>query len=224
MPSPWSRTEKCANALALASSFSSFLPSAASAASGQTTSNNRFPSCLRVGASNSLAWSTMCASARSRVPAGRSSYSLGQCLDRGGDDARPSPHRSTPRPARPWWRGTSRRASCPGAGPGAVPRWWSSSRAPATPASTSPRESAPTPSRSACTSSRSSSSSNRACCLCSSTNASRSSSGVIDHNGTSASRSNAPASDAVNRTTGCPAGGCPTGGGGGAITEVMTPR
>ena len=75
VPSPWSRTEKCANARALASSFSSLRPSAASAASGQTTSNSRLPSFRNVGASNACAWSTMCASARASVPAGRSSYS-----------------------------------------------------------------------------------------------------------------------------------------------------
>ena len=71
VPSPWSRTEKCANARALASSFSSLRPSASSAASGQTTSNSRLPSFRSSEASNSLARSSMCASARSRVPSGR---------------------------------------------------------------------------------------------------------------------------------------------------------
>ncbi len=87
-------------------------------------------------------------------------------------------------------------------------------------------ESAPTWSRSACTSTRSSSSSNRARCLRSSTSATRCSAGVIDHVGVSASRSNAPESDAANRTTACPAARLPAagGGGGGAITVVMHPR
>ena len=75
VPSPLSRTEKWANARALASSFSSFRPSASSAASGQTTSNSRFPNARSVGASNICAWSTRCASARASMPAGRSSYS-----------------------------------------------------------------------------------------------------------------------------------------------------
>ena len=76
VPSPWSRTEKCASARALPSSFSSFLPSATSAASGHTTSKSRLPICLRVGASKRVASSIMCASAASCVPGGRSSYSV----------------------------------------------------------------------------------------------------------------------------------------------------
>ncbi len=75
VPSPLSWSERWASARARASSFSSLSPSTASAASGQTTSNSRLPSRLSVGASNTWACSSRCASARTSVPGGRSSYS-----------------------------------------------------------------------------------------------------------------------------------------------------
>ena len=71
----------------LASSFSSFLPSACVGGLGADHLEQPFAEhASEWAASNALAWSTMCASARCRVPAGRSSYSLGQRLDRTGDD------------------------------------------------------------------------------------------------------------------------------------------
>ena len=99
------------------------------------------------------------------VPAGRSSYSVVNASTAAVTIAAFSASITPAAKRLAGGGGTSRPASWPGAGPGDAPRWSSSSRAPATPASTSPRVSAPTPSRSACTSSRSSSSSNRARCL-----------------------------------------------------------